>query len=339
MTGGRITFAQTPQAPPLMLIVGSDQDTELMMGPEPIPVTGGSDLSRLIDHRTPYCLMHVTKDYFEQAPCRPNLNPFRTVLNLVTDPDQNPLVLANIEQVLGGFAGKVINRAEAVLSTTRDKVADLLAGIPGLIVPKAIRLDGAKRDSIGITLAQAEFTFPALLRRAGTHSGEFIGRFDNAEQVADAMAGTGDHIATEFVDFASSDGLYRKFRVFFIGVHLVFRHMLVSDSWNVHAKSRTEFMASRPDLILEEERVLASPSGGLSEELLGAFRDVRQRFPLDYFGMDFGIAPNGKLLLFEANATMNFFPFLDDPCFDYVKQSARPAQLAIHKLIELPIAR
>jgi len=338
MTGERITFARSQQAPPLLLIVGSDRDSELMMGPEPIPVTGGSDLSRLIDHRTPYCLMHVTKDYFDQAPCRPNLLPFRTVLNLVTDPDQNPRVLANVENVLGGFAGRIINRPDAVLCTTRDKVARLLDGVPNLIVPRVLRLAGAKREIVNQALARSQLRFPVLLRRAGTHSGEFIGRFDTTQQVVDAFEQEGDHIITEFVDFASVDGLYRKYRVFFIGTHLIFRHMLVSDRWNVHASARTEFMASRPELIAEEERILAHPSGGLSEDLVKALQEVRARMPLDYFGMDFGIAADGELLLFEANATMNFLPFLDDPCFDYVRQSARPAQYAIHELIDLPVA-
>lgn len=340
MTLGRISVAARgiQQAPPLLLIVGSDRDVKLELGPDPIPVTGSSDLNRLIDQGMPYCLMHVTKDFFEQAPGRPNLVPFRTAMNLVTDPDQNPRVLANIETLLADFAGRIINRPEAVLCTTRDNVARLLAGIPGLMVPKVLRVAGAKRDIAGEALADAGFQFPVLLRQAGTHSGEFIGRFDNAEQAAEAFLTTGDLIVTEFVDFVSADGLYRKYRVFFIGNRLIFRHMLVSNHWNVHASSRTEFMASRPELIAEEERVLASDSGGLSEELLDALRDVRARVPLDYFGMDFGVVQNGKLLLFEANATMNFFPFLDDPQFAYVKQSARPAQNAIHELICLPFA-
>ena len=310
----------------------------MMMGPEPIPVTGGSDLSRLIGHRTPYCLMHVTKDFFEQAPCHPNLIPFRTALNLVTDPDQNPLVLVNVGQILRDFSGRVVNGPDAVRRTTRDDVARTLAGIPSLVVPKVLRLDKAERERASDALVGAGLRFPVLLRRAGTHSGEFIGRFETAEQVLDALGPVGDHIITEFVDFASPDGLYRKYRVFFIGTRLIFRHMLVSDRWNVHASARNEFMISRPDLIAEEERVLASPAGGLPADLLSALEQVRARMPLDYFGMDFGITPSGELLLFEANATMNFFPFSDDPCFNYVKQSARPAQHAFHELIGLPVA-
>jgi hypothetical protein len=113
--------------------------------------------------------------------------------------------------------------------------------------------------------------------------------------------------------------------------------MLVSDHWNVHAKDRTRFMASRPDLLAEEEAALGSPTGGLADDSMNALRRVRERIPLDYFGMDFAIAPGGKILLFEANPTMNFFPFLDDPAFAYVRQSLEPAKNAMHELIGAPM--
>jgi len=319
--------------PSLLVIVGSDQDTRLIFGPEPIPVTGSSDLNLLLDRATPYHLMHVTKNFFKQAPSQPYLFPFRTALNLVTDADQNPKVLANIHRLLRTFGGRIVNRPEAVLRSTRDQVARMLGGIPGLVVPKTVRLGNAKPEVAARTLIRAGLRFPVLLRRAGTHTGEFIGLFDNAEGASQAFAQTGDHIATEFVDFASADGLYRKYRVFFVGGRVIFRHMLVSDYWNVHANDRTRFMVTRPELLAEEEGVLSSASGGLSSQAMDALRQVQQHMPLDYFGMDFGITSEGQVLLFEANATMNFFPFLDDPRFAYVKQSLKPAQSAMHSLV------
>jgi hypothetical protein len=56
---------------------------------------------------------------------------------------------------------------------------------------------------------------------------------------------------------------------------------------------------------------------------------------LDFFGMDCGIMPDGRVLLFEANATMNFFPFLRDPEFAYVQRCLAPAQRAFHELLDL----
>lgn len=316
--------------PPLVVLVGSDQDTRVVMVPGSIRTSGSSDLHLLIDRAIPYFLMHVTGNFFEQVPRRPNVRPFRIALNLVTDPDQNPKVLANIEKIFRGFNGRVVNRPEAVLRSTRDQVAHHLAGISGLVVPKTLRLVAAKA---GRAIASSDLRFPVLLRLAGTHTGRFIGRFDNVEGTLAAITSPDDHIVTEFVDFASADGLYRKYRVFFIGDRIIFRHMLVSDHWNVHASDRTRFMASRSDLMAEEQAVLANPSGGLPDAAIDTLRRVRERMRLDYFGIDFAIMPSGEILLFEANATMNFFPFLNDPRFTYVKQSLKPAYQAMHDML------
>ena len=62
---------------------------------------------------------------------------------------------------------------------------------------------------------------------------------------------------------------------------------------------------------------------------------VRERLGLDFFGMDFGILPDGRVVLFEANATMNFFPFLTQAEFAYVQKCLEPAQRAFRELVGL----
>src|SRR4051794_22352671 len=99
--GGKNFAAKHTQAlPPLLVIAGSDQDTRLNLDPETIRAAGSSDLHLLIDQATPYYLLHVTRNYFKQAPSRPDLLPFRIALNLITDTDQNPKVLANVQKLL-----------------------------------------------------------------------------------------------------------------------------------------------------------------------------------------------------------------------------------------------
>ena len=111
--------------------------------------------------------------------------------------------------------------------------------------------------------------------------------------------------------------------------------MLVSDEWNVHAKDRNRLMAERKELLDEEERLFGRPDGAFSAEVHETLHAVRKRMSLDFFGMDFGLARDGRLLLFEANATMNFFPFLPDPRFEYVKRCEAPARAAFRELLGL----
>jgi hypothetical protein len=189
------------------------------------------------------------------------------------------------------------------------------------------------------TIEKAGLQFPVILRQAGTHTGKIVGLFGGLDEMEGALDGGSDHIATEFVDFKSDDGFYRKYRVFFIGGHIVFRHMLVSDEWNVHARDRKRFMAERPELVAEEERMFAAPDGAFTPDVREVLKAVRQRIALDFFGMDFGIAADGRVVLFEANAAMNFFPFLADPQFAYVQRCMVPAQQALRELLGLAPAR
>jgi hypothetical protein len=112
--------------------------------------------------------------------------------------------------------------------------------------------------------------------------------------------------------------------------------MLVSEHWNVHAKDRQRVMAERPELIAEEERMFAAADGAFPDEVQQVLTSVSERMSLDFFGMDFGIAPDGRVVLFEANATMNFFPLSPDPRFAYLARCVEPARSAFYDLLGLP---
>ena len=313
----------------LLFIIGSgDEADRVVQDGSRILVSGTTDLTKLLLDRVPHHRLHITRNYFRRGALA-ELAGYRTLVNLITEAEQNSKVLENLRKLLRGVPGRVINRPEAVLRTTRDQVARLLTGIPGLIVPKAIRLHGG-------ALHQEIREGHRILRQAGTHTGKIVGLFDDLEEAIAAL-GPREHIATQFVDFASVDGLYRKYRVYFIGPHVVLRHMIVADSWNVHVKDRTRFMAEHPELVAEE-RALFESEDPFAPQVREVFRAVRERMPLDFFGMDFAITQAGEVVLFEANATMNFFPLwpTKDPQFIYLTKCLDPAQAAFRELLGLP---
>ncbi|MGH6706701.1 MAG: ATP-grasp domain-containing protein [Sphingomicrobium sp.] len=318
----------------LLFVVGTDQPERLKIEATRFSLGGTTDLYKLLGKGQPYNRLHMTPNYFRQAR-RPELSAYSCILNLITEPEENSRVLENLRKLLRGLPGKVVNHPDAVRRSTRDQVAKQLAGTPGLLVPRAVRLRGSKPAYAVQLIERAGLTFPLILRRIGTHTGKIVGLFDSAGETAAALEDDGDHIATEFVDFASPDGLYRKYRVFFIGRHIIFRHMLVSESWNVHAKDRKRVMAERPDLLEEEERLFGRTDGAFPDGVHETLHAVRKRMALDFFGMDFGLMKDGRVLLFEANATMNFLPFLPDPQFEYVKRCEAPARQALRELLGL----
>ena len=317
----------------LLFIIGSGDDADrITQAGSKIVVTGASDLTKLLAPPEPHHRLHVTRNYFRQGR-QADLTGYKVLLNLITEPEANARSLENLKKLLRGVPGRVINRPEAVLRSTRDQVAQILSGIPGLIVPKAVRLNGSKPAVARSAIDKTGLTPPVILRQVGTHSGKIVGRFDRVDEAMSALT-PGDHVATQFVDFASSDGLYRKYRTFFIGERIVLRHMLVSDHWNVHAKDRSRFMAEHPDTVSEERALMES--GDPFADVRRVLEAVRERMPLDFFGMDYGVTQAGDVVLFEANATMSFFPFSPDPQFEYLKRCFAPAQAAFRELLGLP---
>lgn len=318
----------------LLFIIGSgDEADRITQAGSKLLVSGTSDLTKLLVPPEPHHRLHVSRNYIRQSR-QADLSGYKVLLNLITEPEGNARVLETLRKLLRGVPGRVINRPEAVLRSTRDQVAKTLSGIPGLIVPQTVRLNGSKPAIAAASARKAGIKPPVILRQVGTHSGKIVGLFDSLEEAIAALT-TGDHVATQFVDFASADGLYRKYRAFFIGERIVLRHMLVSDHWNVHAKDRSRFMALHPDAVAEERALLES-ADPFPANVRKVLETVRERMPLDFFGMDFGVTQAGDVVLFEANATMSFFPFSPDPQFEYLTRCAKPAQAALRELLGLP---
>src|SRR6476620_10983775 len=127
----------------LFIIGGGDDQDRITQADNRIVVTGTTDLTKLLLDREPHHRLHVTRNYFRQSR-QADLSDYRVLVNLITEPEQNARVLENLKKLLRGVPGRVINPPGAVLRTTRDQVARLLSGIPGLIAPKVVRLQGGK---------------------------------------------------------------------------------------------------------------------------------------------------------------------------------------------------
>ena len=66
-----------------------------------------------------------------------------------------------------------------------------------------------------------------------------------------------------------------------------------------------------------------------------ALRGIQERMGLDYFGMDCNTQPDGTVILFEANATTNFFPLGRHPASAYLRPLLLPVGVAaLERLVE-----
>ena len=317
----------------LLLLAGGDDTQSVVHVGNVMKYSNTTNIPKLLMNE-PCHRLYASWKFLRATPI--DFSSYRCVVNLITEAEGNEKVLELLGKQLRNSSARVVNSPGAVLQSTRDRIARRLQGVPGLHVPITVRLPAHRMKTSRQLLGKAGFNSPIILRRAGTHGGEIVGRYNTVEDTVASLKGGADHLATEFVDFRGADGLYRKYRVFFFGEERVLRHQIVSDDWNVHARDRTRFMATRPDLVAEERALFERLSDPFSADVARTLGEVRKRMPLDFFGMDFGITADGQVVLFEANAAMAFFPFSDDPQFEYLERCFDPARHAFRKLLGLP---
>lgn len=264
-----------------------------------------------------------------------DLAAFDCVLNLVSEPDHSPLTLEALSLLLRGYRGRVINRPEAVLRTSRDVVAEALRGIPGLLVPRVLRFRGGDPVAALEGVTSAGLMFPLIVRRPATHRGRTMVQVANAEQFRSAVSEELDYFAIEYVDYRSADGLHRKYRTWSFGGRQVFRHLAITDQWIVHVTEGNDYMLDRPDLIAEEVRLMERIDGAFSDSVHAIIAEIGKRLDLECFGVDFGFHPDGRMVLFEANAAMSFFPLVTHPRFEFRGKLLAPAKEAFAAMLGL----
>ena len=111
-----------------------------------------------------------------------------------------------------------------------------------------------------------------------------------------------DFYLIEYLDYRSADGLFRKYRFFFVGEEILPYHLAIGDGWKLH-HFRTD-MAHNAALQREEEDFLTAPQSVFEPRHFAALGAIRAALGLEYFGIDCALDRVGRLVVFEANATM-----------------------------------
>jgi len=241
-----------------------------------------------------------------------DLPPFDLVFNAIGDPDMASAPPAEVMRFLARGDRPILNPPAVVARTRRDLLPGLLAGIADTVVPQVARFSrrDLEPDARAAALAAAGLTLPLLLRPIGSHGGKGVLLATTPAELRAADTGAADaYYAAAFHDYRSADGHYRKYRVIFVDRAPFPYHLAISPRWLVHYF--TADMLAAPWKTEEERRFLEDPGAVLGERAMAALAAIGARLDLDFCGIDFSLLPDGRLLVFEANATM--LAHLDDP--------------------------
>ena len=225
------------------------------------------------------------------------------LVNNVGDTDTSAISLRMLDQFLDHTAAGCFNHPRAVLDSGRDRVALKLSGIAGLQMPRTIKLRISEPADIVREASEHQMHFPLIIRVAGSHGGDTTVKVDHADEVARQLRnlpwGGRDLYLTEFVDYRDDDGRHRKMRLVVAGRRVFLRHLIVADDWHLHAQDRDDAAAA------EEVAALAGFTATLLPRIESTVFAVADALALDFFGIDCSLRPDGRLLVFEANAAMN----------------------------------
>jgi len=222
------------------------------------------------------------------------------VFNSICDADSNKKTLNIAENLINRLKLPAINHPAKVKLTSREDIPKTLSDIKGIRVPKTVRFAPKSTDDVLKTMEENSIGFPFIFRMAGFHGGENmeliedIGQLKNIRKLP--MDGRNYYII-EYLNYKSKDGLFRKYRFFVIDGEAYPRHVIISDSWNIHAADRERVM-DKDQRLLDEEKAFLE---GFDPSKTEIFRDMHKRLGLDYFGVDCNFGDDGLANIFEVN--------------------------------------
>jgi hypothetical protein len=227
----------------------------------------------------------------------------------------------------------VINAPARVAATARAAAAARLAALDGVVAPRVATVRLAELRADAAVAAQQGFAFPLLIRAPGFHTGQHFQRVERAADLAAAIDGFpgDDALLIEYANVRDDDGRVRKYRVMAVDGELYPLHVAVSADWKVHYF--TADMASDAGNRAEDARFLADPAATIGGPAWAALGRVCDAVGLDYVGIDFSIDRGGRVVVFEANATMIVLAPGPEGIWDYRRAPARRIVDAVRAMI------
>jgi tetratricopeptide (TPR) repeat protein len=238
----------------------------------------------------------VHKVYLGEHPI-PKLPPYDLVFNTIADaPNAGPALRA-AQTFIAAQERPALNAPPLVPLTSRDAVAARFADSKTVAVARTLR---ANR----MTVHAVRPPYPFLIRPLDSHAGNDLERIDTGDALQAYLGAVKheDFYVSEFVDYRNADGYYRKYRIVFVAGVGYPVHLAISPRWMIHYYNAP--MAENAWMRDEEHAFMRDVDAVFSGVLAAGLREIARAIPLDYFGIDCSIAPDGRVFLFEASSAM-----------------------------------
>jgi hypothetical protein len=227
---------------------------------------------------------------------------------IASDSEECRDALRKIEQSAPRWPRPLLNPPQRVGNLDRDKLHRLLSGIKGLDIPATEAVTRVQLSSLVLPSSQAadvaaDLRFPIIIRPRGSHAGVGLAKIDDCAALGRYLLERPEQefFVSRFVDYANADGLFRKYRIVFVGGRAYACHMAVADRWDIwYLNAGMAFSDSKR---MEEANFMQTFDSAFAVRHQPALAAMADRVGLDYFTVDCAENKAGELLIFEADNT------------------------------------
>jgi len=219
--------------------------------------------------------------------------------------------LPSLAALVDNFRVPVVNHPAKAVQTSRESSARLLADIPGVVMPLTRRFSAVGKLPVELAREiEEQFQYPLITRTLTFQMGIGMNKIDSRPALVEVLSnGCPDEFyVTAFVDSRGKNPFYRKIRAAVVQDEIIIVRADYDRIWKIYARksdARVAFYRQNPQLLEDEKRLCANPEAVLGRDALEALRRIRQRIPLEIFGIDFDVDGSGRVVIYEANAQMN----------------------------------
>lgn len=284
---------------------------------------------------TPLVLPFIVRSAEEVEQISIDFKNFDVIFNAICEPDICKNALYSAAYFLkDNKEVPVINHPSLVLRMTRDNLYSMIKDVPGLYVPKVIRIRPDSLNYISEVAHKEEF-YPFIFREVGKHTQSRAVLVESPKDIKkiEIYPFRGEeYYMVEYVDYRSPDGLFRKHRVYVIDGKLYPKSKVISNYWNVHGEDRKRIMDKDRKYRLEEESWLKN----FQENDYAPIKEIYKATALDLFIVDFGILRDGRIVIFEASACFSYIIRTETgntPEYAYREPYTRAVKQAVENMI------
>ena len=227
----------------------------------------------------------------------------------VAESDESRAILETLSSTVKSWPTPVLIDPQRVAALSRESLWQVLAGAPGVVIPRTIRIDRAEAgrlagDESAISRELAGVQSPIILRPVGSHAGQGLKKIDSPDQLTAYLEEQSAEAfyVSPFIDYRGSDGQFRKYRIAFVDGHPFACHMAMAGHWMLHYLNAG--MDRCADKRAQEARWFETFDSAFAVGHAEAFRALHERLGLEYFVIDCAETRDGQLLVFEADTAM-----------------------------------